>query len=347
MRKVALFVLVLVALAFLGALFQGVATALDSRRFPPPGQLVDLGGHKLHLRCYGEGSPTLLFEAGAGGSSLDWAAVEPLIAGLTRTCLYDRAGLGWSEPAPNRSAPTSGRVAEQLHLLLERAGEKGPFVLVAHSLGGLHAQVFAGAYPELVAGLVLVDPTRSDPIGPARGIMTAAEVAAVEGVIARGNALIATMGKVQAWLYRLGIARLMALAGTGTTARLAAQVPEPMRGAYRAVNLRTQVPVTALREIQGTATSAEEAARVGSLGETPVALLRPVQEPGGGAPEGFSPELAAKMSAYADQEEVLDRSANGRLIAVPGSGHYIQLDQPSAVAEAIRGVLGVARKGGL
>src|SRR5215207_4765289 len=138
----------LVALCFLvaaaGFTYQTIATEQDKAAYPPPGQLVDVGGHRLHIQCVGTGSPTVITESGLGGTSLDWSLVQPAVAQTTRICSYDRAGWGWSDPGP--SPRTSGRIVEELRSLLAAAGIAGPYVLVGHSVGGLHAQLFASRY---------------------------------------------------------------------------------------------------------------------------------------------------------------------------------------------------------
>lgn len=122
---------------------------------PPPGRLVDIGGRTLHLLCSGSGSPTVVLEAGASSFAIDWTLVQREVARSTRVCSYDRIGFGWSDPATPGSPST---VSKDLHALLQKAGEKPPYVLVGASLGGLHVRTYTADYPEQVAGMVLVDP---------------------------------------------------------------------------------------------------------------------------------------------------------------------------------------------
>jgi pimeloyl-ACP methyl ester carboxylesterase len=142
----------------LGALGGGYETAresLDRSAYPMPGQLIDVGGHRLHISCTGVGRPTVVLEAGFGNDSTIWAWIAPEVAHDTRVCVYDRAGQGWSEPA---AGPQDGvAVANDLHTLLDRANEPGPYVLVGHSLGGAFVLNFAARYPNDVAGVVLLD----------------------------------------------------------------------------------------------------------------------------------------------------------------------------------------------
>jgi pimeloyl-ACP methyl ester carboxylesterase len=126
---------------------------------PPPGILVDIGGHKLHIHCLGptNAALTVVFESGGGGFSKDWSRVRNLLPASVRSCAYDRAGLGWSEAGP---APrTMHQEVFELHALLEDAKAPGPYVLVGQSVGGLLVRLYTEQYGSNVVGMVLVDPT--------------------------------------------------------------------------------------------------------------------------------------------------------------------------------------------
>ncbi len=148
-------VVAVLALAAVGGLLESVSRRADERRFAMPGHLYDVGGHRLHLNCTGTGSPVVVLESGLGESSPQWARITGAVSGTTRICAYDRAGQGWSEDAPHPQ--DSLAVAKDLHTLLAAAGEQGPFVLAAHSVGGAYAMTFAARYPAEVAGMVLLD----------------------------------------------------------------------------------------------------------------------------------------------------------------------------------------------
>ena len=120
-----------------------------------PGKLVDLGGHQLHVHCSGTGTPVVVVENGLGDFSFDWDLVQSRVSRYTRICTYDRAGYAWSDPGPKPR--TFVQLNLELHDALQKLGEKGPFVLVGHSYGGPVMINFASAYPQDVAGLVLVD----------------------------------------------------------------------------------------------------------------------------------------------------------------------------------------------
>jgi len=148
----------IVFLGFLlvGLVYEPIAEQAYAKTHKAPGQLFQVGDHQLHIHCTGAGSPTVVLEAGLGETSYSMAGwIAPAVAQVTRVCVYDRAGYGWSEAA---ASPRDGMaVATDLHTLLAQAQEKGPYVLAGHSTGGVFIRVFAARYPEQVAGMVLLD----------------------------------------------------------------------------------------------------------------------------------------------------------------------------------------------
>jgi len=121
---------------------------------------LDVGGYQLYLNCEGrlrKGAPTVVMDAGLGNSSESWLGIQPKVAGFARVCIYDRAGLGNSDPSISRHTQTITQIVRDLHNLLGRAGISGRLVLVGHSLGGINVRLYASMYPQAVAGMVLVD----------------------------------------------------------------------------------------------------------------------------------------------------------------------------------------------
>lgn len=135
-------------------------TAVASEQPAPPGKLVDVGGYRIHLHCTGKGNQTVVLSPGGGGFSFDWHWVQQKAGAFARVCSYDRAGSAWSEPGPEPR--TMRQEAHEVFTALQRAGERGPYILVGQSLGGLAMRIFARRYPEATAGVVLVDATSPD-----------------------------------------------------------------------------------------------------------------------------------------------------------------------------------------
>ena len=143
------------ALCAVGGGYQTLRASIDRRLHKAPGELIDVGGHRLHLNCVGTGSPTVILESGLGETGAYWEWISTAVARDTRVCRYDRAGRGWSDPS---SVAQDGiAVATDLHNLLDRGHVPGPFVLVGHSSGAQYVRIFAGRYPEHVTGMVLLD----------------------------------------------------------------------------------------------------------------------------------------------------------------------------------------------
>jgi hypothetical protein len=145
-------------LLLIGCIYESITSQSDPERYPSPGEMVDIGGYRLHLVCEGErqvGQPLVIIEAGSGSSSPDWALVLPEIAQFARVCTYDRAGLGWSETGPPpRSSMT---YASEMEAVLERSGEEPSYLLVAHSLGGHTVRIYTDEHPDNVVGMILID----------------------------------------------------------------------------------------------------------------------------------------------------------------------------------------------
>jgi len=308
-RTLAALVGLIAVLALAGASYEAIAAAGDARRYPAPGQLVDVGGYRLHIQCVGAGSPTVVLDAGLGGSSLDWNLVQPELGRTTRVCAYDRAGMGWSDPSPQPRTPR--QIADELHTLLTNAGIAAPYVLVGHSLGGKNVRLFTIAHPDQVTGMVLVD---------ARSEYVDANTSPAE-VLAFQRALAA-----QASQYRvarsLGLVRLIGASLWGGSA-----MPRETR-------TEGMLLTTAQRSVDATtAEGLERAADDAQLQAAPALGDRPLIV------------LAAEQNMTATpywgeaQRRQAALSTNGRLIVPAGSGHYIHWEQPMLVIDAVRQVI--------
>lgn len=312
-------ILILIALALLGATYQAIATWRDTRAFPPPGQLVDVGGYKLHLYCLGTGSPTVVTENGLGGSAPDWSLVQPAVSQTTRICSYDRAGSGWSETGP---APrTSRQISTELHTLLTKAGLAGPYVLVGHSAGGMHAQVYASAYPADVVGLVLVDPT------PAQAIMRFSPE--------QQRAVLPNLDQLpllQAMEF-LGVMRLLPLPG----AEVLTALPAATQAQVRAHRLQSGAMAALAAEMVSLVTSIQE-----TTAATPLPPERPLLIVWHGIP---AEPVELEPLALANMEALLHRSANSKFVVADQSSHLIPFERPAVVIDAINQVVAAVRTG--
>lgn len=138
-----------------GLVYQSTGEAADATRYPPPGELIQVSSQRMHINCQGEGSPAIILETLHGGTSANWAWIQPELAKKTQVCAYDRAGRGWSDPgAP---ALDLWGTAENLHNLLQLAEIEEPYILVGHSIGGLYVRAYAQQYPQETTGVVLLD----------------------------------------------------------------------------------------------------------------------------------------------------------------------------------------------
>jgi pimeloyl-ACP methyl ester carboxylesterase len=293
---------VLLGLALVGYLYEPLAEAADAKAYPPPGQLVDVGGYRLHIHCTGSGSPTVVIDAGLGDWSTSWGeAGQPGVAKTTQVCTYDRAGMGWSDPGPlPRDAE---HFARELHTLLQNANVPGPYVLVGHSLGGLPVRVFVHEYASEVAGVVLIES-----MNPTRFRATSADVLARS----RSKSQPFSFG---AMLARLGIARLLVKL-PGIAPRVSAN-----DDAYYSRYIRTQSLQATTNESQGMPASGAEASAVQSFGDLPLIVL--------------TGRLNNDGSWQEWQKELLQLSSNSRQVFAEHSGHNVQLDEPDAAIAAI------------
>ena len=317
-RVVVGLVAVIVLLVAVGASYEAIMAAGDDTRYPAPGQRVDVGGYRLHVHCVGEGSPTVVLDAGLGGFSLDWSLVQPELAATTRVCAYDRAGYGWSDPSPHARTPS--QIADELHTLLVNAGIQGPYVLVGHSAAGKDVRLFANRYPQAVVGMVLID-ARHESVDTNRS----PEALAAEHTQQR---------RFQRTIWaaaRLGLVRAFWAAAWPQVFPATQNLSTETRAEIGVLQARSQQVKTVLREDALLTHDNAQLSSATSLGDVPLMVL------------------AAGQNVEHDplwlpaQQQLAGLSSNAKLIVVEGSSHYIHWDQPMLVAGAIRQVVEAAR----
>ena len=307
-----------VAAAF-GAVYEQTARWQHQQEFPQIGQSVDIGGRSLNIFCSGSGSPTVVFESGAGGAGYGWTYIQSEVAKFTRACWYDRAGYGWSDagPFPRDSLAAS----EDLHRLLRNVtGAAAPYVLVGASLGGFHVRVYAGRYPAEVAGLVLVDSShvnRDEPIVPAPVFLSYAQ---------------AMLAKV---LRSVGFLRMVMDRGEQIPP---AGLTEPWRIAS-SFEPRTLAENAKEMFMQ----SALEARAVKNLGDLPLVVLTAGLPGKADNPVEARFNLRKQQTWIGWQQQLARLSSRGRQVVVEQSTHCIQCDSPASIIEAVREVVSESR----
>lgn len=302
---------------------------VDDAVYTQPQRLVDLGdGRRLNLHCSGSGSPTVIFDSGLGDSSKAWGLVQPAVAQFTRACSYDRAGLGFSDPTPRPGSSVTA-VAD-LHQLVRAAGLESPLVLVGHSYGGMNVRLYAATYPGEVAGLVLVDGSLEDLALPFWDIDGAFVTDYLPYVTTLESCLARPWGEFPAGSDQ----RMYCGAADNPRYSAAINTVEQQRAKAPA---RLQGWIGEFRNFWFVSGAQLRAAR-GNSGDVPLILLhRPMQQAG---PRETVEQRAAKNLILVQlRDRQTQESRCGQRRQIPATGHYIQLDQPVAVIEAIRDVL--------
>ena len=320
----------LVVLALSGSVYQALGVAADRRKFPAPGRMVDIGGRRLHLLESGAGGPTVILEAGISASCLNWTAIQNELAGFTRVCSYDRASLGWSEAAA--TPRQASHLVAELHALLIAAQIPGPYILAGHSFGGMLARGYAAKYPGEVVGLVLVDP-----LGAGDWASPSEEQSRMlrRGVrLARRGALLARLGVVRCSLALLAgggrripklVARVSSGSGESVVSRLVGEVRKMPRETWPMIQAHWCQPKSFLGmsgHLEALPESCAEAAECGDAPPVPMIIL----------------SAATSTTAQLAERDALALRSHGKHIVVKG-GHWIHLDEPGLVVQAIREIM--------
>ena len=303
--------------------YHWLACRRERRRFPPPGELIELGGYRMHLHILGEeGGPTVVLDSALAGSSLSWSEIQPKVARFTKVVSYDRAGFGWSDPGPHPR--TLHHMTLELHELLHKADVEGPFVLVGHSYGGWIAQLMASRHPDLVAGLILVDTPHprewAEPDDAQRRRVARGARAA------RLAALAAPFGFTRAFLQ---LSRFRSSSKHNRIASLLGKTPAPIRPQLRSFWMRPTTLEALAGQIQNAPEGAARlAAETRSLGNIPLVALTAADP---------SPQRLE------DQLSTVALSCSGRHVIAETSEHWIPLEEPELVVQVIRDVVDSVR----
>jgi pimeloyl-ACP methyl ester carboxylesterase len=301
--RFAAFVAVLCVVAACGATYEYFEERRDLAATPPPGRLIDVGGHRLHLWCFGHGAPTVVFDSGLGGTAFDWYAVLRDVSGLTTACAYDRAGMGYSDAGP--SPRTSRRIAGELAELVRLSETKLPVVLVGWSYGGLFVRAYASEHESEVAGLLLVDSSNED---------QAAKLAA-----AGFPSDVPVWDRFAPAAAALGLLRL-----TGSPSGLRPEImPEPVRRFVQATGYLPRGYQAIYDEESQESQSFDEVRALRHPLSIPVVVLSAGRSP--------IPDVTTSL-----QRDLLRLSARSCQIVAASSGHRIPYEAPETVVRAVR-----------
>ena len=309
----------LLALVLTGILvgwaYQAIMEARDDRRYPPRGRLVEVSGHRMHIDCKGQGSPTVIIEQGIGVQSLSWSQVNEHLSAITTVCAYDRVGMGHSDPVDH---PTSSReVAENLHGLLQAAGVTGDIVLVGWSAGGMYAREYYRQFPDRVKGMVLVDSAheqQSVRMPPPQDIPF--------------NPIV-----VYQYLAPIGWIR-----ASGMLERQIAKSPLPIPVKQRLVAVRSKAHMyrTLVAEGEGFLADLAENRAPPDLGEMPLIVLT-AGKPG-------DPFMTENLTVWLELHRELSRlSTNGKHIIATKSAHAIHRSEPDLIIDSVHDVVSAVR----
>ncbi len=328
--KMVVLAVILLALAA-GLVYQAIGVRLSARRYPPPGDLLEIAGQQLHVVNAGRGAPTVLFEAGIAASSLSWTRVLPGVAAFAHACAYDRAGLGWSARA--RTDRTVDRMIAELRGVLARTAEPQPSVLVGHSFGAFLVLVYAARYPGEVAGLVLVDPpTEWQPLSPprARLLRRGIQASHLGGALARLGVVRGCLalltggapGAPRTFVRMLGPRALRTLEHLVGEVR---KLPPEIHPVVQALWCDPKCFRGMAEHLGALGVMGDAAGCVTALGDIPLAVIS-----GGDQP----------ADVLAQHKDLARLSPLGRHIVAARSGHWIHLDEPDLVVNTIREVVG-------
>ncbi|WP_237658367.1 alpha/beta hydrolase [Ureibacillus xyleni] len=308
----------LVLLSVVGFSFEAIAGYYGAKKYPPEGKLVDVGGFNLHLQRYGEGGPTILFEAGSGESSNIWLDIPEELSQYGTVVTYDRAGYGWSDKADTER--TGENIVNELYTALKKENIEGPYILVGHSLGGMYMRLFAQTYKDEVAGIVLLDSRHEDYSNETNQLLIDAGI----DPMTMGNPSKNTLSLMK----QSGVIRLM-------KDSLLKDIPEEHRDLFLNIEFRPKFFHAQEDELRNMG-MVEDLIRNQSLGDIPLVIVTHGIAIDGTA-IGLSEKDSNKMEEtwQQQQKQTLELSEDSELIIAKNSGHAIMHDEPELVVDVI------------
>ena len=317
----------------LGIVYQFAGTRRDRRIHPPPGRMIDLGSHKLHIYEAGREGPTILLESGLMSTILSWTELQRELSKSFRVVSYDRAGLGWSERGP--MPRTAERIVDELHLALDKAGIGPPYILLGHSFGGLTMQLFAARYPKEVTGMVLIDavvPAEWDPPSEqdARNSRVGAKVCRRAAVLARIGVIRLVVALLNSPLKNVA-GHLVRLISRGTPSNSGTvsspwffALPPNERAMAAVFWIQPQFALTIASQLENLPLSAKQAAEYENFCDKKVVFLS---------------AGSASVRRKEGHAAIAARLPLGEHVVVGESNHWIMQNHPQLVIRAIQSIL--------
>lgn len=326
-KTLAVLAAVIMGAAAVLCLFNLAVVASARAQHPPLGQLYTVEGRSMHLYCVGQGSPTIVLEAGAGDDVLYWQTIQPGLAKLTRVCAYDRAGIGWSDPDPGKR--DSETIARQLHGLLQTAGVQRPMIMVGASAGGFHVREYVREYPDDVVAVAFLDsssPYQVDELPGSRKWY--------DGEV-RGRPKQVTWERLKVWS---GWPRLM-----GECHDTLPPALEQYQAASDAEQCRPNYVGGDLGEFLNFETSGREAERLTTLGDRPLLVIS--QDPDRSKTGWTADAIAGQPVWNREQEALKAMSSRSWRVIARGSRHHVHHDRADVVLREIEHLVTLMRGG--
>ncbi|MBD2355035.1 alpha/beta hydrolase [Tolypothrix sp. FACHB-123] len=299
--------------------YQAIACLIEDRH-PPPGQLIDVGGYNLHLYTAGESGPTVVIEHSLGG--IEGYLLLPEIVKLTRVCIYDRAGYGWSDHSPYPR--TSQQIVTELDYLLTKAGIEPPYILVGNSFGSYNVRLYAQQFPQKVMGMVLTDGLHETAMLKMPFHLQCLKLFFLSGFV------MSFLGSV------LGIVRLLKLIGTfELIKRELANFPQITLKPVKRSFCRPKHWITMSREILNLDTSSRQVKSANDFSGLPIVNIKANTFFHPSPWTLLLPSRAANKLRDQMHSELMNLSTNSVQIETENSSHFVWIDQPEVIVKAI------------
>ena len=298
-----------------------ISTEIENRRYPPPGQRIDIGGYKLHLYSLGKGIPTVVLDHSLGG--IDGYFLVEEIAKITRVCIYERAGYGWSEASPKPR--TSEHIVQELDTLLNLAGIEPPYILVGDSFGTYNVRLYARRFPEKVVGIILIDGLSEE------AMLNMSLTLKILKLFFMSGFAMSTLGSA------LGIVRILGTVGVFEFIKKELRnFPKATLHRVKRSFYQHQHWITMWREMWNLETSGRQVSQVSNLGNLPIINIKASTFFKRSILNFYIPVKGADELRDRMHIELLKLSSDCTQIQATQSGHFVWIDEPEIIVMAIQ-----------